>query len=814
MRHAFISHFCLGLIIWMTSLGVPAAPLSHATGAPTPAAAGATPAPSAAQPALLAQLARPAASAGQPVAPDDIAARAVADQDTLQGLAAAGAADPATVLAAQDVQQLGDLVTRFLAYTRQTLASHPGLETLRSINLNWHKVTARLDDRDQQLSTRATLLNNRRSQVEQLLNTWQQALAQVRSAHGDSAQRQQVTGVINQARQVEQAIDRQRASLLDLQDQIGVQKARINDMLAAVQQARATTLDKLLEAGQPPLWQDNPAGMLEKSHHAFTSQFTVLTRYITRHPQNFLFHGGLIVLLAAFLLWGRRRLRQHLHEDAASRHAILIFDAPVATAVVLSVLASTWIYPFAPRLWHAVLGAVALVPTVLLLRRLLARPLLPVLHALVVFYLVDQLRTVIDSMELLSRLVFLGEMLGGFVFLAGLTFRLRTTETGQARLGPLPGLHSTAKGIMAFFAVAFVANLLGYVGLGNYLGDAVLKTSYLAVILYALVKTADGLVITALHLKPLTLLAMVQRHRVLIRQRLHRLLVWAGTAFWVYVSLDILSLRVQLMHQAGAALSAGVDIGPMHLSLANLLAFTLSVWGAFLVSRFIRFLLEEDVYPRVSLASGLPYACSTLLHYSILLAGFIVALDELGFDMGKVTILAGAFGVGVGFGLQNIINNFVSGIILLFERPIKVGDTIQIDGQSGVVQHIGIRASVFRTADGSEIILPNSKLIADQVTNWTHSNRQRRVTVNVGVAHGTDLGQALAILKEAANADHRLSDTHAPEALCVEFALETVRLELRVWTEQIEEWVQIRSDLAVAINAALLKAGIALRATA
>lgn len=255
MRLTCISHFCLGLAIWMTSLGVPAAPLAHATVPSPPPAASAAPSLSATHPALLAQLATPSAGVGQPIAPDDIAARAVTDQDILQGLSTAVTADPATAQIAQDVQQLNGQITRFLAYTRQTLASHPTLETLRSLNLNWHKVTARLDDHDQQLSARATLLNNRRAQVEQLLMTWQQALAQVRAAHDDNAQRQQVMGVITQARQVEQTVDRQRAALLDLQDQIGVQKARINDMLAAVQQARATTLDKLLEADQPPLWQ-------------------------------------------------------------------------------------------------------------------------------------------------------------------------------------------------------------------------------------------------------------------------------------------------------------------------------------------------------------------------------------------------------------------------------------------------------------------------------------------------------------------------------------------------------------------------------
>ena len=148
----------------------------------------------------------------------------------------------------------------------------------------------------------------------------------------------------------------------------------------------------------------------------------------------------------------------------------------------------------------------------------------------------------------------------------------------------------------------------------------------------------------------------------------------------------------------------------------------IAIWASVLVSRFVRFVLEEDVYSHLVLERGIPYAISTMLHYAILLIGFFVALGALGIDLTKITILAGAFSVGVGFGLQNVINNFVSGLILLFERPIKIGDIIEVGGNIGEVRRIGIRASIIRTKDGSEVIVPNGLLISGQVTNWTLSD--------------------------------------------------------------------------------------------
>jgi potassium-dependent mechanosensitive channel len=139
--------------------------------------------------------------------------------------------------------------------------------------------------------------------------------------------------------------------------------------------------------------------------------------------------------------------------------------------------------------------------------------------------------------------------------------------------------------------------------------------------------------------------------------------------------------------------------------------FTLG--GAYLVSIFLRFVLEEDVYPRAGLARGLSFALSNLLNY-LLLTLFLAGLAVLGLDLTKVTIMASAFGVGIGLGLQSRVNNFVSGLILLFERPIHVGDAIEAGGIMGSVRRIGLRSSVRRTGQGVEIIVPNAQLVTER----------------------------------------------------------------------------------------------------
>jgi potassium-dependent mechanosensitive channel len=199
-----------------------------------------------------------------------------------------------------------------------------------------------------------------------------------------------------------------------------------------------------------------------------------------------------------------------------------------------------------------------------------------------------------------------------------------------------------------------------------------------------------------------------------------------------------------------------------------------------------------------------------MLHYAILLLGFVLGLGALGIDLGKITILAGAFSVGIGFGLQNVINNFVSGLILLFERPIKIGDVIEVSGVLGEVRRIGIRASVIRSADGSEVIVPNGSLISSQVTNWTFSDQRRAVEVSVNVVSGVDTQRVVELLKSVAASNPDVVKEPAPQVYMINFAAGGETFQLRVWTDRSREWAQLRSDLAVAINSALAREKIAI----
>jgi len=293
---------------------------------------------------------------------------------------------------------------------------------------------------------------------------------------------------------------------------------------------------------------------------------------------------------------------------------------------------------------------------------------------------------------------------------------------------------------------------------------------------------------------------MVSEYAATIQGKARKFIRWVVFALWLLLSLEAFTVRGPLFRAAKAALTAKLTLGSLNISAGDVLLFFAVVWAAFLLSRFIRFALEEDVYPRLTLEHGIPYAISTIVNYLILLLGFFFAVSAAGFDLTRITVLVGAFGVGIGFGLQNIFNNFISGLILLFERPVNIGDEIKIGESSGVVRRIGIRASRIRQWDNSEIIVPNSMLISQTVKNGSFALQKRGIEIPVSVAHGADVNVVINLLTEVARANPLVAEKPAPQVILSEIVSPSLNFKLRVWTSHAGEGVRLTGELAVAIS--------------
>ena len=481
-------------------------------------------------------------------------------------------------------------------------------------------------------------------------------------------------------------------------------------------------------------------------------------------------------------------------------------------AVLTTAVLTTPLDPLAPRsigFFAAVFMAVA---TLRIIQRYLPPPMILFSWGLAVLFILDRSRDLLDTTPTLDRFVFLAEMIGGLGLLIWMLRPSRIAKLPEERrrhpfFRVLYVAMSVGAGVLT---LAILSDLAGWSDLAALLGDGVLRSGYVGLVVFVLLKVAQGLIMFALVLRPLGLVRAVSNHQHLVHHWLERGSSVLAVVFWAALVCGQLGLLTPATAFVEQVLSAGVNVGALSVSVGDVLVFAITVWFSFVLARWVQVILREDVFSRVHTSRGVPYAVSNLARYGVICLGFLAGLSAAGVEVTKLAVVAGGLGVGIGFGLQNVVNNFVSGLILLFEHPIDVGDTIELADTYGTMKRIGIRASVIRTFEGAEVIVPNGMLISDKVINWTLSDRRRRVDLNVGVEYGTPAKRVIDLLVDVAKANPKVIRDPEPVAFFENFGDSSLDFNLRAWfdADSSTNNYTIHSDLAVAVQQALEDAGI------
>lgn len=341
-------------------------------------------------------------------------------------------------------------------------------------------------------------------------------------------------------------------------------------------------------------------------------------------------------------------------------------------------------------------------------------------------------------------------------------------------------------------AVVVISGIFGYDQFAVILFSTLLSAITASLIIWVMYVLCLGVLDLFLSVIPFELL---KENRVKIITRLKPIVASMHILLFIAIQLVVWDFFGTVNGAMLAIFNQGIQVGGVNITPGFLIAVILILYCTLLLSRGIQALLLSKVLPAYGAEKGVQLSIARLVHYAILLVGFLFLLSVLGFKLNQLTILGGALGVGIGFGLQAIVNNFASGLILLFERPIKVGDTVQIGTELGEVKNMGLRATVIQTFDNAEIVVPNSDLITGQVTNWTLAERKVRVRVNVGVAYGSEVEKVLQILRSCANNNPMVLNTPAPVAFFLAFGASSLDFELRVWIPEFLDKTQVLSDL-------------------
>ena len=509
-----------------------------------------------------------------------------------------------------------------------------------------------------------------------------------------------------------------------------------------------------------------------------------------------LFVGLLLVPLVAAIYWSR----QFGHAVRWQAFA----KQPLATPIFLVSTAMLVLDKAAPNLdlpqeWELVLHIANILAVVRLLkgadlhvhrRRTLSR--LAMFLAVALLFITLNL-----PIRLLFLYIFLVSALATYLYGRGLV------RDGQDGGGKVEEVFRKSWGILP--VVILIAGLTGFDHFAVFFFFVVLSSIVSILMIWMLFRFHESFLELALSLLPV---AAVREHQAIILKKSRPILLWAHGL----LMLAVLAVVWRLYPSVDAAVAGingfGFTVGDVRLSPGFLIFVILIFYIGLLVSETSQYVLVRGVLPRYTSEMGVRMSVARLVHYVIIAITFLIMLKVLGFKLEQLTILGGALSVGIGFGLQAIVNNFASGLILLFERPIKVGDTIRFGSDTGEVKEVGLRATIIRTYDNAEIVVPNSMLITGQVTNWTLASRRARLKVPISAAYGSDVAKVMEILLACAGEHPGILSEPKPTVFFLAFGASSLDFELRVWLPDYLDSTSVLSELNVEIDGRFQEAGI------
>lgn len=508
------------------------------------------------------------------------------------------------------------------------------------------------------------------------------------------------------------------------------------------------------------------------------------------------------VFLSLFICIGIIQQRNRLMEREQCR---FIAKRPIEVGIFVTAITTSSFYGAVPGVWRML----ALCIVIISLARLVvafvgdAYRRRCLVYGLSVYLIVTRLFCVFGLPHSLFRLYIFSTTLAGILLCLW-------RSAASARRGDVL-LYTRALKLGALLCLLIlIAEMGGYSALSAHLLESSLKTVLIAMwgwMLMVMLRSFLEWAIDSLPLKNIPLL-QVKTGIIISRSALLSNLFGAIlTVTFMLVAWRVYSNPVEAIQ---AVWSFGITIGPRRITLGLILMAVGFIYCAFFVSWAVQAMLMDGLLTRRQLQVGVRISISRLVHYGFIFIGFLLALLTLGVELRDLTIIAGALGVGVGFGLQGIINNFVSGLILLFERPIKVGDYIELGGQRAEIKNIGLRATVVQTPDRSEIVVPNSDLVSKQVTNWTLSDQYAGIRISVGVAYGTDVSRVMQILLECTQEHNQVVAHPAPKVFFMGFGESSLDFELWGWIAEVDNMVQIKSELYQKINLKFKSLGISI----
>ena len=615
-------------------------------------------------------------------------------------------------------------------------------------------------------------------------------------------------------REFQQATDevaKPLSRLLDLNHQASVQRKRVSAGQSTVRNQIALLGRKLWRFDSDNLFSAlwNVSAQGSGNVQVLINGFAVQVDFMKDFDQTLSTQHRLLVVLALISLplfiYLSRWAKKIIGSDTSLERFRTTLSRPVSAWLLFLIMCQLIVDFDGPMFWIRLLLAIAWLPVMRLQPMWIHQHIGRWIYATALFLAISSLCQLISTFPLAYRLSLL---LNGVLLLGALGWLLgRVSEQavaqGRRRQLVIRGLIVAFIGLIAF---AVVLNVMGIVSMAALLTEASLNSIYLLLFLFAIREFARAYA---------NILIISGARQVGRTEHASRLLEVVFTLFnlvlaltWLAGTLNSLRVLRPLKAELAAVAELAISFGSISITVGGIVLFCVSVFLSFWIAKTIRGVLSEDVLPNMTLPRGVANSVSTMSYYFLLLLGLLVALTAAGFELSQLAIVVGALSVGIGFGLNTVVNNFVSGLILMIERPIQLGDTVELSGTTGKVREIGIRTTVLATFEGADVMVPNGMLLSEKLINWTLSNERRRIEIPIGVAYGSVPRTVQSLLLEVVCKTPGVCHDPLPAVLFMGFGESSLDFSVRAWTDDFDQWLAIRSEMAIEMHRALNDAGI------
>jgi potassium-dependent mechanosensitive channel len=361
--------------------------------------------------------------------------------------------------------------------------------------------------------------------------------------------------------------------------------------------------------------------------------------------------------------------------------------------------------------------------------------------------------------------------------------------------------------IMILLALGILANLLGRYSLAKILSVAASVGFVHAITMYLFIKVIMEIIYVLLEDKKESDSFTSYIDFTSIQKRIRGFLMFLAGSFWLIILLQNLALSGYVYDSLEKFLTTERHLGETAFTFRSIFLFAVLIYVAHLLATNIAYFVTLKDQQKPVTRTKRMGSSVLLIRLAVLITGFMIAATAANIPLNNITIVLGALSVGIGFGLQTIINNLVSGVILAFERPIQIGDDIEVGAMTGKVKEVGIRASKIQGYDGSEIIVPNGDLLSQQLINWTLSDKRRRVELLIGVAYASDMSLVQSLISDALQLD-KISKVPAPKILMQTFGDNSVDFRVLFWVDDMEIWLDMRHEVMSSLFQSFKENGI------